>query len=150
MSIANACIAPGVLDFAEFWAVKAMRDERNAGLGSSQPRIIRFGAIELDVRAEEIRKYGLKIRLHKQSAQILQMLLEHPGEVVLREEIRQRLWPNDTTVEFDHSINAAVQKLREALGESADKPRNIETVARRGYRFIGSLEAAPEKVRNFP
>ncbi len=78
------------------------------------------------------------------------MLLEHPGEVVLREEIRMKLWPNDTIVEFDHSINAAVQKLRETLGESADKPRYVETVARRGYRFIGTIEAPGEPLPEPP
>ena len=72
------------------------------------------------------------------------MLLEQPGEVVLREEIRQRLWPNNTIVEFDHSINAAIQKLRDALGESADQPRYIETVARRGYRFLGEVQKVGE------
>ena len=118
-----------------------MKEDQHAEPG----RLIRFGAIELDVRAAEIRKHGLKIRLHKQSFQILLMLLEFPGEVVLREEIRKKLWPNDTVVEFDHSINAAVQKLRETLGESAEKPRYVETVARQGYRFIGTVEAAPEE-----
>jgi dienelactone hydrolase len=93
------------------------------------------------VRSAELRKHGLRIRLQDQPFQILRMLLERPGEVVLREEIRSQLWPNDTVVEFDHSINAAVKRLRDALGESADKPRYIETLARRGYRFIGQVEA---------
>jgi DNA-binding winged helix-turn-helix (wHTH) protein len=75
------------------------------------------------------------------------MLLDYPGEVVLREEIRQRLWPNNTIVEFDHGINAAIQKLRDALGESADKPRYVETVARRGYRFLCEVERIGERHR---
>src|SRR5579859_2559598 len=104
---------------------------------------IRFGPFELDARAGELRKHGIRIKLGQQTFQILLMLLKHPGEVVLREEIRYKLWPHDTVVEFDHSINAAIQKLRDALGESADNPRYVETLPRRGYRFIGTVEPAP-------
>ena len=103
-------------------------------------RHIRFGPFELDTRAGELRKHSIKIRLPQQSFQILFMLLKQPGEVVLREEIQQKLWPQNTAVEFDHSINAAIQKLRDSLGESAGKPRYVETVPRRGYRFIGTVE----------
>ena len=103
-------------------------------------RHIRFGPFELDSRAGELRKHGIKIRVGQQTLEVLLMLLRHPGEVVLREEIRQKLWPLDTVVEFDHSINAAIQKLRDALGESAGDPRYIETLPRRGYRFIGTVE----------
>jgi DNA-binding winged helix-turn-helix (wHTH) protein len=106
------------------------------------PRIIRFSPFELDVRAAELRKHGIRIRLHEQPFRILLMLLENPGEVVLREEIRRALWPNDTIVEFDHSINAAIQRLRFALGDSADNPSYVETLARRGYRFVGTVEPA--------
>jgi TolB-like protein len=101
---------------------------------------LHFGPFELDLRAGELRKKGCRIRLQEQPLQILLMLLESPGEVVLREEIRRRLWP-DETVEFDHSINAAVKRLRGALRDSAGKPRFIETLARRGYRFICAVEA---------
>jgi DNA-binding winged helix-turn-helix (wHTH) protein len=87
-------------------------------------------------------KEGRRIRLQEQPFQILKILLESPGEVVSRDEIRKRLWPDGTLVEFDHGINAAVKRLREALRDSADKPRYIETVARRGYRFIGEVDAA--------
>ena len=103
-------------------------------------RIFRFGDFELHVRAAEVRRGGERIRLQEQPYRILLMMLEHPGEVVLREEIRKRLWPNDTVVEISHGINAAVLRLREALGESAEDPRHIETVARRGYRFRGEVE----------
>jgi serine/threonine-protein kinase len=103
---------------------------------------MRFGPFELDLRAGELRKEGRRIRLQEQPFQILRILLESPSEVVSREEIRKRLWPDNTVVEFDHSINAAVRRLRDALRDSADKPRYIETVARRGYRFIGEAEAA--------
>src|SRR5439155_12650341 len=81
-------------------------------------------------------KDGRKIRLQEQPLQVLRMLIEHAGEVVTREEIKQKLWPNDTVVEFDHSINAAIKKLRLALGESAEEPQYVETVARRGYRLL--------------
>ena len=91
------------------------------------------------MRAGELRKQGIRIRLQDQSFQILRMLLERPGEVVLREEIRQKLWPNNTIVEFDHSINAAIKRLRNALLESAEEPRYIETLAKRGYRFVGGV-----------
>jgi serine/threonine protein kinase/TolB-like protein/Tfp pilus assembly protein PilF len=102
--------------------------------------LVSFGAFELDLRARELRKHGLKIRLPEQSIQVLAMLLERPGQVVLREEIQKKLWPNDTIVGFDHSINAAVKRLRRALGDEAETPRYIETLPRRGYRFIGPLE----------
>jgi serine/threonine protein kinase len=103
-------------------------------------RIIRFGEFELDIRAAELRKGGDRIRLQEQPFRILVMLLERPGDVILREEIRRKLWPNDTVVEVGHGINAAVQRLREALGDSAENPRYVETLARRGYRFAGQVE----------
>ena len=103
-------------------------------------RLVRFGAFELDIRAAELRKHDVRIRLQEQPFRILTMLLERPGEVVLRDEIRRRLWPNDTVVEVGHGINAAVLRLREALGESAENPRYVETLARRGYRFTGEVE----------
>jgi len=102
--------------------------------------MLRFGAFEFDVRAGELRKHGIRIKLREQPIQILEMLVANPGEVVLREEIRLRLWPDNTTVAFDQAINAAILRLRSALGESADQPRYIETVARRGYRFKGEVE----------
>src|SRR5215471_543059 len=102
--------------------------------------LYRFGPFELDARAGELRKYGTRIRLQEQPLRILTMLLTRPGEAVLREEIQQALWPNRTVVEFDQGINAAIKRLRTALGDSAAGARYIETLARRGYRFIGTLE----------
>jgi len=103
--------------------------------------LARFEAFELDLRAGELRKDGAKpVRLPEQPFLILTMLLEHPGAVVTREEIRRRLWPNDTIVEFEHSISAAMNRLRQALGDSADSPRYVETVARRGYRLLVTVE----------
>jgi serine/threonine protein kinase len=103
-------------------------------------RMARFGGFELDLRAGELSRDGVRVRLQEQPLRILTMLLEQPGEVVLRDEIRKRLWPNDTAVEIGHGINAAVLRLRDALGESAENPRFIETLPRRGYRFNGHVE----------
>jgi len=98
---------------------------------------IRFGLFELDLRTRQLTKNGVKIRLPQQSIQALSLLLERPGEIVTREELRQRLWPSDVFVDFDHGLNKSIQKLRDALGDSAGSPRYIETIPRIGYRFIG-------------
>src|SRR5579859_7080356 len=103
--------------------------------------IIRFGAFELDRNSGELRKSGLKIHLREQPFRILAMLIERPGEIITREEIQKILWPNDTVVEFEHSINAAIKALRSALGDDADNPRFVETLPRRGYRFIAPVGA---------
>ncbi len=104
------------------------------------PGIVRFGVFEVDVRAGEIRKSGTKIRVQEQPFQILVTLLERPNQVVSREELRQKLWPPDTFVDFEHGVNSAVARLRDLLGDSAASPRYIETLPRRGYRFIGSVQ----------
>jgi cholera toxin transcriptional activator len=104
------------------------------------PRIVRFGVFELDLAAGELRKNGAKLRLQEQPFQVLALLLDRAGEVVTREDLRQKLWPADTFVDFDHSLNTAVNKLREILGDSASSPRFIETLARRGYRFIAPVQ----------
>jgi TolB-like protein/DNA-binding winged helix-turn-helix (wHTH) protein len=98
---------------------------------------VRFGLFELDLRTRQLTKNGVKIRLPQQSIQALSLLLERPGEIVTREELRQRLWPSDVFVDFDHGLNKSIQKLRDALGDSAGSPRYIETFPRIGYRFIG-------------
>src|SRR5437879_27141 len=103
---------------------------------------LRFGVFELDPRAGELRKHGLRVRLQEQPFQLLAMLLEHPGEVVTREELQKKLWPADTFVDFDHGLNKAINKIREALSDSADSPRFVETVARRGYRFLAEVKVA--------
>src|SRR5262245_43890785 len=94
----------------------------------STSRIIRFGVFEVDLRAGELRKNGLKIKLQEQPFQVLAELLEHSGEVVTREELHQKLWPSDTFVDFDHGLNKAINKIREALGDEADSPRFVETL----------------------
>lgn len=103
-------------------------------------RVVRFGMFEVDLAAGELRKNGARVRLQEQPFQVLALLLEHPGEVVTREDVRQKLWPADTYVDFDHSLNTAINKLREALGDSAGSPRYVETLARRGYRFLAPVE----------
>lgn len=104
------------------------------------PEIVRFAPFEVHFRAGELLKDGRRIRLQEQPFQVLAMLLEHSGEVVTRTELQQKLWPADTFVDFDHGMNSAVARLREALNDSAERPKYIETVARRGYRFIGHVE----------
>jgi DNA-binding winged helix-turn-helix (wHTH) protein len=101
---------------------------------------IRFGIFEVDLQAGELRRRGLKVQLQQQPFQILEMLLECPGEVVTREEIQKRLWPTDTFVDFDRGLNRATNRLRESIGDEAGNPRFIETLPRRGYRFIGQIE----------
>jgi cholera toxin transcriptional activator len=108
---------------------------------SSAGRIVRFGVFELDLVAGELRKGGARIRLQEQPFQVLAMLLERPGDVVTRDGLRQKLWPADTFVDFDHSLNTAVNKIRETLGDSASNPRFVETLARRGYRFIAPVQS---------
>ncbi len=103
-------------------------------------RIVRFGVFELDLTAGELRKNGVKLRLQGQPFQVLALLLERSGEVVSREELQQKLWPADTFVDFDHSLNTAINKVREVLGDSASSPRYVETFARRGYRFIAPVQ----------
>src|SRR5688500_9342196 len=105
-------------------------------------RPLRFGTFELDVRSRELRKGGTRIRLQDQPFEILRLMLERPGDVVTREELRQRLWPDGTFVDFEHSLNAAVKRLRASLGDDADNPRFVETLPRRGYRFIARLDEA--------
>src|SRR5260370_23116128 len=101
---------------------------------------LRFGVFELDLRAGELRKHGLRIRFQEQPFQLLAMLLEHPGEVVTREELQKKLWPADTFVDFDHGLNKAISKIREALSDSPESPRFVQTVARRGYRLLAEVK----------
>src|ERR1700736_5017392 len=105
-------------------------------------RVARFAAFEFDLGTGELRKHGLRIKLNGQPIDVLTMLIEHAGEVVTREELQKRLWAADTYVDFEHSLNAAIKRLRAALGDSADEPRFVETLARQGYRFIASLTPA--------
>jgi cholera toxin transcriptional activator len=105
-------------------------------------RIARFGVFEADLNAGELRKSGVRLRLQGQPFQVLALLLERAGDVVTRDELRQKLWPADTFVDFDHSLNTAINKVRESLGDSASSPRYVETLARRGYRFIAPVQNA--------
>jgi Tol biopolymer transport system component/DNA-binding winged helix-turn-helix (wHTH) protein len=109
----------------------------------ANPKIIRFGLFELDLDAHELRKAGVRIKLHEQPFLVLAMLLERPGAVVTREELQKKLWPSDTFVDFDLNLNSAVKKLRQALNDDSENPRFVETLYRRGYRFIGPVECPP-------
>src|ERR1700724_1105938 len=108
--------------------------------------VIRFDVFEVDLRAGELRREGRIVRLQEQPFRVLSLLVERGGEVVTREELRQNLWPADTFVDFDHGLNSAVARLRDALRDSADRPRFIETVAKRGYRFISQVDATPAAI----
>jgi TolB-like protein/DNA-binding winged helix-turn-helix (wHTH) protein/tetratricopeptide (TPR) repeat protein len=105
-------------------------------------RRVSFGVFDLDLRTGELRKHGLRIRLQRQPFEVLALLIERSGEVVTREELQQKLWPANTFVDFDHGLNKAINKIREALGDSADAPRFVETVARRGYRFLADVRVS--------
>ena len=117
-------------------------ESRGTGLGAS--RVLRFGVFQVDLRSGELHKRGVRMRLQQQPFQVLEMLLERPGEVVLREDLRRRLWPSDTWVDFDHGLNKAVNKLRETLGDSAENPRFVETLTKRGYRFVAPVEVVAD------
>ncbi|HVS90210.1 MAG TPA: winged helix-turn-helix domain-containing protein [Candidatus Acidoferrum sp.] len=107
---------------------------------TARTRRTRFGAFEVDLRSGELHKHGIRLKLQDQPFQVLALLLEHPGDMVTREELRQKLWPGDTFVDFDTGLNSAIKKLRDVLGDSAEEPRYIETLPRRGYRFIARVE----------
>lgn len=110
-------------------------------------KIVRFDVFEVDLRSGELRKNSRKIKLQQRPFQILAVLLEQPGEVVTREELRKRLWSPDTFVDFDHSMNTAIKKVRQALGDDAHRPRFVETLPQRGYRFVGTVKEIAEGSR---
>src|SRR6187551_448581 len=111
-------------------------------------RTLKFGSFELDLRLRELRTGATRVRLQEQPFEILRLMLERPGDVVTREQLRHHLWPAGTYVDFEHSLNAAVKRLRAALGDDADNPRFVETLPRRGYRLIASLDAEPAGAQN--
>src|SRR6476619_7765709 len=110
-----------------------------------QLRLLRFGDFEADLRSGELRKGGVKLKFGGQPFQVLTILLEQSGDVVTREELQKRLWP-DTFVDVDHNLNTAINKIREALGDSSESPRFVETLPRRCYRFVGELERPVQPV----
>jgi TolB-like protein/Tfp pilus assembly protein PilF len=148
----------GFVEPGELWAIRRERRvlESVPGCGELASMeeirpshgIVRFGAFELDFRASELRKKGTKIKLQEQPFQILQVLLQRPGETVTREELQQKIWPSNTFVDFDHGLYNAIKRLREALGDSAESPRFVETLSRRGYRFIGKIERETSRIRS--
>ena len=107
-------------------------------------QIIRFGIFEADLRSGELRKNGFKVPLQGQPFQVFSILLRHSGKLVTREELRREVWPEDTFVDFDHGLNTAITKIRTALGDSAENPRFVETMPRRGYRFIAPVNSHSE------
>lgn len=115
---------------------------------SASRDIVRFGEFELDQDAGELRRDGTRVRLQDQPLQLLQILLQHPGKIIPREELQKRIWASDTFVDFDHGINNAIKRLREALGDTAETPRYVETLPRRGYRFVGKTESEAAKMRS--
>lgn len=117
-------------------------------LERQRPAILRFGTFEVDLRAGELRKRGKRIKLQEQPFHVLTVLLQRPGDLVSREELRTQIWPEDTFVDFDNSLNTSINKLREALGDSADNPRFIETLPRRGYRFLLTVSGGDERLPN--
>ena len=131
-------------------------DAKLAGVSAPSPEIgrksgiARFGVFEADLNARELRKQGRRIRLQDQPFAVLAILLERCGNVISREELREKLWPANTFVDFDHSLNTAVNKIRETLGDSASSPRFVETIARRGYRFVGDIQWQTPSAANTP
>src|SRR5579875_157361 len=113
-------------------------------------RRYRFGAFEADAATGELRRQGIRVRLHAQPFQVLLLLLERQGEVVTREEISRELWPDGTFVDYEHGVNSAVNRVREALGDKAASPRFVETLARRGYRFVAPVERIGEEPAGAP
>src|SRR6195256_6055478 len=109
---------------------------------SRPPVLLRFGIFEVDLRSREVRKQGARIKLQEQPFHVLKVLLDRPGEIVTRDELRSQIWSADTFVDFDNSLNTSINKLREALGDSAENPRFIETLPRRGYRFIAPMSSS--------
>jgi cholera toxin transcriptional activator len=119
-------------------------------MSSSEKIIFRFGVFEADASSGELRKSGVRLRLQGQPFQVLMLLLERPGELVSRDEIRKKLWPADTFVDFDHSLNTTINKIREALGDSATSPRFVETLAKRGYRFVAPVDPGMRPSQDHP
>ncbi len=113
----------------------------------STQRYVRFGSFETDLERGELRREGVRVRMQEKPFQVLAVLLEQAGELVTREELCQRLWPSDSTVNYDANLNTALNKLRQALGDSADAPAYIETVPRRGYRFVAEVQASSLSLR---
>lgn len=129
-----------LLTVAKWYSLLRLGSAHPMSENPPSPTRIRIGSFELDIQTGDLRQGTIKAKLQEQPREILAMLLEHPGEVVTREELRRRLWPDHTFVDFDHGLNRAINKLREALGDTADKPRFIETIPRHGYRFMGPVE----------
>src|SRR6266700_7114301 len=121
-------------------STKVLKAEKDVDVMEKPGSNLRFGGFDADFRTQELRKQGVRVKLPQQSFQILQMLLEQPGELVTRDQLRQALWPGDTFVDFDHGLNNSIKRIRDALGDSAESPHYIETLPRLGYRVIWSID----------
>jgi cholera toxin transcriptional activator len=143
-------LSTATLRFWSEWLSAKLAFVPAAPLSTPGSKTARFGLFEADLASRELRKQDRKLRLQEQPFAVLVFLLERAGTVVTREELRTRLWPADTFVDFDHSLNTAVNKLREVLGDSASSPRFIETLARRGYRFVADVQWGPESQPGTP
>src|SRR5438093_9055298 len=141
-SLSSLARSAGVLNSAHHF-----RGDAHMALETQSPSVLRFGTFEVDVRAGEVRKQGVRIKLQEQPFHVLTVLLRRSGEVVTREDLRSQIWPADTFVDFDNSLNTSINKLREALGDSAESPRFIETLPRRGYRLIAPVTGGDETGR---
>ena len=134
------------------WAVdgrlspKFFKRRRRVAATTPKPGVVQFGALVLDLKAGELRKQGVRVKLQEQPFLLLTVLIEHAGDVVTKEELRQRIWPADTFVDFDHGLHSAITRLREALGDSSESPRFIETLPRRGYRFIAPVQTIGDRI----
>src|SRR5271167_9757 len=120
--------------------IDSLQSSKPAMEAPLRTRKTRFGAFEVDLHSGEVYKHGIRLKLQDQPFRVLALLLERPGDMVTREELHQRLWPADTFADFDTGLNSAIKKLRDVLGDSAEEPRYIETLPRRGYRFIAQVE----------
>src|ERR1700732_4565545 len=124
------------------------REKAKCAMESPPPNsVVRFGTYEVSLQSGEVRKSGLRIRVQQQPMKLLEVLLEHPGEVIPREELRSRVWPNESFGDFDQALNIAIGKLRSALGDAAENPRFIETLPKRGYRFIADVSVVDADTR---
>jgi cholera toxin transcriptional activator len=143
IAVTKSSVPAGVNYGRAVMPMSSSNDPNASSARNNETTLLRFGVFEVHREAGELRKNGARVRLQEQPFQVLVALLENPGKVVTREDLRLKIWPADTFVDFDHSLNTAVNKIREALGDSASSPRFVETLARRGYRFLAPVDGAP-------
>jgi DNA-binding winged helix-turn-helix (wHTH) protein len=136
-------VTPGLIDYPTKGDLPVASPSEPDSKSRSAPQLVQFGPFEVNLETGELRKQGIRIRLQPKPWQILRTLLESPGSVVTREELRSRLWPEDTFIDFESGVNTAINRLRLALSDSADHPRYVETLSRTGYRFVAPVHSSP-------